>query len=85
VAIAEHAASLGLVSSETVSEVRDERTATGQIEQELPTYGVQRSTPMGTAEAVAQGDVQDLIETGSEPMPPNVIIEPTTREQPKEP
>jgi phosphatidate phosphatase APP1 len=85
VAIAEHAASLGLVPSETVSEVRGERTATGQIEQELPTYAVQRSTPMGTAEAVAQGDLQDLIETGSEPMPPNVIIEPTTREQPKEP
>ncbi|QRM36025.1 App1 family protein [Microvirga sp. VF16] len=85
VAIAEHAASLGLVPSETVSEVRDERTATGQIEQELPTYGVQRSTPMGTAEAVAQGDLQDLIETGSEPMPPNVIVEPEAREQPKQP
>jgi phosphatidate phosphatase APP1 len=85
VAIAEHAASLGLVPSETVSEVRGERTATGQIEQELPTYGVQRSTPMGTAEAVAQGDLQDLIETGSEPMPPNVIVEPEAREQPKQP
>jgi len=85
VVIAEHAVSLGLVPPETVSEVRDERTATGQIEQEPPTYSVQRSTPTRTAEAVAQGDLQDLVETGSEPMPPNVIVEPEAREQLKEP
>lgn len=85
VAIAEHAVSLSLVSPETVSEVRDERTASGLTEHEPPTYGLQRSTPTRTAEAVAQGDLQHLIETGSEPMPPNVIIEPEAQEQPKEP
>jgi phosphatidate phosphatase APP1 len=85
VAIAEHAVSLGLVSPEAVSEVRNERTATGQIERESQTYGIQRSTPTKTAEAVAQGDLQHLIETGSEPMPPNIIVEPKMREPPKEP
>jgi phosphatidate phosphatase APP1 len=84
VAIAEHAVSLGLVSPEAVSEVRNERTATGQIEPEPQTYGIQRSTPTKTAEAVAQGDLQYLIETGSEPMPPNIIVEPKMREPPKE-
>jgi len=85
VAIAEHAVSLGLVSPETVSEVRDERTAASQTEREAPTYSLQRSTPTRTAEAVAQGDLKDLVETRSEPMPPNVIIEPEAREQPEGP
>jgi hypothetical protein len=65
--------------------VRTERTAAGQVEREAPTYGILRSTPTRTAEAVAQGDLQDLVETGSEPMPPNVIIEAAAREQPKQP
>jgi phosphatidate phosphatase APP1 len=85
VVIAEHAVSLGLVPPETVAEVRNERTATGQPEREPPTFGIQKSTPTRTAEAVAQGDLQDLVEAGSEPMPPNVIIEAAAREQPKEP
>lgn len=85
VVIAEHAVSLGLVPPETISEVRNERTATGQTERESRTYGIHRSTPTRTAEAVAQGDLQNLVETGSEPMPPNVIIEPEAREQPRKP
>jgi hypothetical protein len=40
---------------------------------------------MRTAAAIAQGDLQDLVEAGSEPMPPNVIVEPEAREKPKEP
>jgi phosphatidate phosphatase APP1 len=85
VAMAEHAASLSLVSPETVSEVRNERTATDPTEPESQTYGIQRSTPTRTAEAVAQGDLQDLVESGSEPRPPNVIVETEAQEQPKEP
>ncbi|WP_201862752.1 App1 family protein [Microvirga soli] len=85
VVIAEHAVSLGLVPPEAVAEVRNERTATDPIEPESQTYGIQKSTPTRTAEAVAQGDLQDLVETGSEPMPPNVIVEPEAREQPKQP
>jgi phosphatidate phosphatase APP1 len=84
VVMAEHAVSLGLVSPETVSEVRNERTATDPTEPEPPTYGIRRSTPTRTAEAVAQGDLQDLVKSGSEPMPPNVIVETEAREQPKE-
>jgi hypothetical protein len=83
VVIAEHAVSLRLVPRETVSEVRDERTASGQNEFEPPTYGIQRSTPARTVEAVAQGELHKLVEPGSEPVPPNVIVEPKTREQPK--
>jgi phosphatidate phosphatase APP1 len=85
VAMAEHAVSLGLVSPETVSEVRNERTATDPTEPESQTYGIQKSTPTRTAEAVAQGDLQDLVESGSEPMPPNVIVEAEAQEKSKEP
>ncbi len=58
VVIAEHVVSLGLASPETVSEVRNERTATGQTERGPPTYGIQRSTLTRTAESIAQGDLQ---------------------------
>jgi phosphatidate phosphatase APP1 len=85
VAMAEHAASLSLVSPETVSEVRNERMATDPTEPESQTYGIHKATPMRTAEAVAQGDLQDLVETGSELMPPNVIVETQAQEQLKEP
>jgi phosphatidate phosphatase APP1 len=85
VAIAEHAVSRGLISPKTVSEVHNERTSNTQMGPWAQTYGVQRSTPTRTAEAVAQGDLQHLIESRSESMPPNVIVEPKTREQPKEP
>jgi phosphatidate phosphatase APP1 len=84
VVMAEHAVSLGLVPPEAISEVQNERTASGQIERKAPTYGIQKSTPTSTAEAVAQGDLHDLIKPGSKPLPPNVIVEPKTREQPKE-
>jgi hypothetical protein len=85
VAIAEHTVGLGLPSLESISEVRNERMATVQIEPEPQTYSVQRPTPTKTAKAVEQGDLQHLIEVGSEPMPPNVIVEPTNREHPKAP
>ena len=85
VAMAKHAVSLGLVPPEAVSEVRNERTATDPTMPEAQTYSVQRSTPTRTAEAVAQGDLQDLVGSGSEPMPPNVIVEAEAREKPKEP
>jgi phosphatidate phosphatase APP1 len=85
VAMAAHAASLSLVSPETVSEVRNERMATDPTEPESQTYGIQRSTPTRTAEAVAQGDLQDLVESGSEPMPPNVIVKTQAQAQLKEP
>jgi hypothetical protein len=77
--------SLGLVPPEIVSDLRNERTATGRTEFQSPTYGIQKSTPTRTAEAVAQGDLHDLVETGSGPMPSNVIIEPEARKQPREP
>ncbi|MGF9758870.1 phosphatase domain-containing protein [Microvirga sp. 0TCS3.31] len=85
VAMAEHAVSLGLVSPETVSEVRNERTTTDPTELEAQTYSIQRATPTRTAEAVAQGDLQDLVESGSEPMPPNVIVEAEAQDKSKEP
>jgi phosphatidate phosphatase APP1 len=85
VVIAEHAVGLGLVPPETVFEVRNERSASGQEGPEPPTYGIQRSTPTRTVDAVAQGGLQDLVESGSEPMPPNVIVEPEAREQPDPP
>jgi phosphatidate phosphatase APP1 len=85
VAMAEHAVSLGLVLPETVSDVRNERTAANPTEPESQTYGIQKSTPTRTAKAVARGDLQDLVESGSEPMPPNVIVEAEAQEEAKEP
>ena len=40
---------------------------------------------MRMAQAVARGDLQDLVESGSEPMPPNVIVEAEAQEKSKEP
>ena len=44
------------------------------------TYDIQRATPAATEEAVERGDLQHLVETGSEAVPPSVIVEPKTRQ-----
>ncbi|MEZ0167335.1 App1 family protein [Microvirga sp. TS319] len=85
VAMVEHAARLGLVAPETLSDVRSEKAAAPEAQPQTNTYGLQRATPSQTADAVSQGDLQHLIETGSKPTPPSIIIEPKTHEPPKQP
>jgi len=84
-AMAEHAVSLGLVAPTTLAEVRDEKAATADMARPPATYGIQRDTPAETADAVARGDLQHLVETGSEAVPPSVIVEPKTRQPLNEP
>ena len=84
-AMAEHAVSLGLVAPTTLAEVRDEKAAAADTARPPVTYGIQRSTPAETAEAVARGDLQHLVETGSKAVPPSVIVEPKTRRPLDEP
>ncbi|ANY82363.1 hypothetical protein BB934_29055 (plasmid) [Microvirga ossetica] len=79
-AMAEHAVSLGLVAPTTLAEVKGEKEAAADTAPPPATYGVQRATPAATAEAVSQGDLQHLVETGSEAVPPSIIVEPKTRQ-----
>jgi phosphatidate phosphatase APP1 len=79
-AMAEHAVGLGLIAPTTLSEVRDEKAAAADTARPPATYGIQRATPAKTAEAVSRGDLQHLVETGSEAVPPSVIVEPKTRQ-----
>ena len=79
-AMAEHAVSLGLVAPTTLAEVKDEKVAAADTARPPATYDIQRATPAATAEAVARGDLQHLVETGSEAVPPSVIVEPKTRQ-----
>ena len=71
-AMAEHAAKLGLIGSEAVSEVRSEIAAEGGTETLARTRRIRRPTSEKTAMAVAEGELQDALK--DEP-PPNVIIE----------
>jgi len=83
VAIAEHAVRLGLVSPKTISAVGNEKAASTESGQPSSTYVIKRTTPAETAQAVSQGDLQHLVEAGPETKPPNVIVEPKTRKEPK--
>ena len=81
VAMAEHAAKLGLIEGDRVSEVASERTAEEGATSKAGTRQVKRTTPDETAAAVAEGELQDLLETGPEG-PPNIVVEPKQREGP---
>ncbi len=76
VAIAEHAAKIGLVSPEIIPDVRAERASDGEAGARQKTHRLKRSTPDETMEAVSQGELKDLLETGPAGAPPSVIVEP---------
>jgi phosphatidate phosphatase APP1 len=76
VAIAEHAEKLGLIPAEAVTAVGAVRASDGQSGARPETRRLRRSTPDETREAVSQGELKDLLETGSENVPPNVVVEP---------
>ncbi|WP_201839355.1 App1 family protein [Microvirga zambiensis] len=77
-AMAVHAVKHGLVAPTTLAEVRDEKVASADTAQPPATYNIQRATPAETADAVSRGGLQHVVETGSEAVPPSVIVEPKT-------
>jgi phosphatidate phosphatase APP1 len=82
VAMAEHAVGLGLVPRRTIDEVAVERADQGEAVARTGTRQVIETSPEQTAAAVEDGQLQDLLATGSEKKPPSVVVEP---EEPKQP
>jgi phosphatidate phosphatase APP1 len=79
IAMAEHAAKLGLVPSETVEEVAREKTVQHDEQPPVETRHVKRQAPEETAEAVAEGKLHDVLDSAKEGPPPNVVVEPARR------
>ena len=76
VAIAEHAAKLGLISSASIRDVASERSAQERSSSRSAVQEVRHATPEKTAEAIAAGELHDAIESKPDGRPPNVVVEP---------
>src|SRR3954447_10343274 len=76
-AMAEHAACLGLIAPQAPAEVRAELTAEGATVSGTPTRAVKRASPGQTAAAVADGDLREAVMGGGEAGgdAPNVVVE----------
>lgn len=75
-AMAEHAARLGLVPAETVREVAEERADHGEAGARGGTRHVVEASPEQTVAAVDEGQLHELLESGSSKSPPNVVVAP---------
>jgi phosphatidate phosphatase APP1 len=75
-AMAEHATSLGLVPAGTVQEVAGERADQSEASSTTGTGHVTRASPEQTAATVDEGKLADLLTSGSEEVPPSVVVEP---------
>jgi phosphatidate phosphatase APP1 len=75
-AMAEHAASLGLVPARAVHEVAGERVAEGEADRRGGTLQIKEVSPEQTVAAVKDGELQELLTRGSEDGPPSVVVEP---------
>jgi phosphatidate phosphatase APP1 len=75
-AIAEHAAGLGLVPTGTVQEVAGERAEQGETDTRAGTRQIKEISPEQTVAAVKDGELQDLLTPASEDGPPSVVVEP---------
>ena len=73
VAIAEHAASLGLIASDAVADVAAERTAADLTGIKAEVHRVRGSTTAEIGEQVARGELRNVLEAGSD-APPNVVV-----------
>ena len=81
-AMAEHAAGLGLLSGRTVQEVAGERVEQGEADTRAGTRQIKEVSPQQTVAAVEDGELQDLLTSGSEDVPPSVLVEPQGAGQP---
>ena len=84
VAMAKHAANLGLVAHHTVADVASERLGQDEKGAGAGTQHVERTSADETAEAIAEGELQELLTSGQEGPPPNVVVEAAERERPRE-
>ena len=83
VAMAEHAAGLGLVASGTVAEVTGERVGQDEPEARSVTREVKRNSPEQTATAVEEGKLQEALAGDPEGPPPSVVVEPAQSSGPR--
>ncbi len=79
VAMAEHAASLGLIGPQAVADSAKEKSAQEAVGSFAGTRQLTRATSVETASAVAEGELLNLLENAPEGSPPNVIVEPASR------
>jgi phosphatidate phosphatase APP1 len=79
-AMAEHAADLGLIPREAVDDVARERLAQAEPSTTGRTHEIVRATPDRTAAAIAEGELQDVLRNGPTRHPPNVVVEPLNRD-----
>ncbi len=82
VAMAEHAAGLGLIPHQAVRDVTNEKLAQGETGSSARTRQIALSTPGATTDAIADGKLQNVLESRPEGPPPNVIVEPASRNAP---
>lgn len=75
-AMAEHAAGLGLVAPGALAEVAGERREQDEPEARTGTREVKGGTPERTAAAVEEGRLGDLLDSGPGTPPPSVVVEP---------
>ncbi len=80
-AMAEHAAKLGLIAPEALAEVEAETAAAGEGRARVRTRRVEHATAHATAEAVARGDLHDALGAEAGGTPPNVVIGPEMHER----
>jgi phosphatidate phosphatase APP1 len=83
VAMAEHAAGLGLVAHETVEQVAGERIEQHEPQARTKTREVKRPSPLNTAVAVEEGQLRNLLAGGPEAAPPSVVVEPEEPDAPQ--
>ncbi|HEY8381285.1 MAG TPA: phosphatase domain-containing protein [Microvirga sp.] len=79
-AMAEHAADLGLIPPQAVADVMSEKSAQAEPSTASGTREITRATPDETAAAVAEGELQDVLRSKPEGPPPNVVVEPAKRD-----
>jgi phosphatidate phosphatase APP1 len=83
-AMAEHAAGLGLVSARAVQEVAGERVEQGEVDTRADTQQIKEVSRQQTAAAVKDGELQELLTGGSEDGPPSVVVEPQGAGEPSD-
>jgi phosphatidate phosphatase APP1 len=79
VIMAEHAAGLGLIQPQDVMAAANERSAQEEVGSSSGTRQLTRETSAETANAVAAGALQSLLESAPDEPSPNVIVEPARR------
>ena len=81
-AMANHAADLALIKCQAVADVASERLAQAEPSTAGGTQEIIRATPDEIAEAIAEGELEDVLRSKPVGAPPNVVVEPLNRDAP---